>query len=102
MVRRSSVSFRRTRLSCWSTLHCTRCSKISLRTLVTPPQEEVDRLLKLPEDDPAVIAFEDKVMADRVVFGSGRIIADDLGELLVLSGNGYGIGAYKILRAGDV
>lgn len=72
--------------------------KVSLRTLVVPPQEEVDRLLQLPEDDPAVIAFEDKVMADRVVFGLGRIIADDFGELLVLSGNGYGIGAYKILR----
>lgn len=72
--------------------------KVSLRTLVAPPQEEVDRLLQLPEDDPAVIAFEDKVMADRVVFGLGRIIADDFGELLVLSGNGYGIGAYKILR----
>lgn len=72
--------------------------KVSLRTLVVPPQEEVDRLLELPEDDPAVIAFEDKVMADRVVFGLGRIIADDFGELLVLSGNGYGIGAYKILR----
>src|SRR5260370_1856477 len=37
-------------------------------------------------------------MADRVVFGLGRIIADDFGELLVLGGNGYGIGAYKILR----
>jgi len=37
-------------------------------------------------------------MADRVVFGLGRIVADDFGELLTLSGNGYGIGAYKILR----
>ncbi len=72
--------------------------KVSLRMLASPPQEEVDRLLKLPEDDPAVIAFEDRVMADRVVFGLGRIIADDFGELLVLAGNGYGIGAHKILR----
>ena len=72
--------------------------RVSLRTLVAPPQEEVDLLLKLPEDDPTVTAFEDKVMADRVVFGLGRIIADDFGELLTLSGNGYGIGAYKILR----
>lgn len=72
--------------------------KVSLRMLAAPPQDEVDRLSKLPEDDPAVIAFEDKVMADRVVFGLGRIIADDFGELLVLGGNAYGIGAYKILR----
>jgi Family of unknown function (DUF5677) len=72
--------------------------KVSLRTLPAPPQDEVERLLKLSEDDPAVIAFEDKVMADRVVFGLGRIIADDFGELITLSGNGRGIGAYKILR----
>jgi hypothetical protein len=72
--------------------------KVSLRALAPPSQEEADRLRELPEDDPAVIAFEGRVMADRVVFGLGRIIADDFGELLVLSGNGYGIGAYKILR----
>lgn len=72
--------------------------KVGLRTLEAPPQEEVDRLLELPEDDPAVIAFEDKMMADRVVFGLGRIIADDLGEVVTLSGNGRGIGAYKVLR----
>jgi hypothetical protein len=72
--------------------------KVSLRTLVVPPQDEVDRFRQLPENDPAFIAFEDKVMADRVVFGLGRIIADDFGEVLALSGNGYGIGAYKILR----
>lgn len=72
--------------------------KVSLRTLVAPPQEEVDRLLKLPEDDPAFLEFEDKVMADRVVFGLGRIILDDFAELITLSGNGRGIGAYKILR----
>lgn len=45
--------------------------KVSLRTLRAPSQEEVEPLLKLPEDNPAVIAFEDKVMADRVVFGLG-------------------------------
>jgi hypothetical protein len=72
--------------------------KVGLRTLAVPPQEEVERLLQLPEDDPAIIACEDKVMADRVVFGLGRIIADDFGEVITLSGNGYGIGAYKVLR----
>src|SRR6266851_3044398 len=40
----------------------------------------------------------DKRMADVVVFYLGRIAADDFGELLVLCGNGRGIGAYKILR----
>ena len=37
-------------------------------------------------------------MADRLVFGLGRIIADDFGELVTLVGNGRGIGAHKILR----
>ncbi len=72
--------------------------KAFLRTLVAPPEQEVERLKGLPESDPAVVAFEDKVMADRVIFYLGRIAVDDFGELLILSGNGRGIGAYKILR----
>lgn len=81
----------------WPALHRL-LETVSLRILPAPPQEEVEQLLKLPQDDPAVITFEDKMMADRVVFGLGRIIADDFGELIILGGNGYGIGAYKILR----
>lgn len=42
--------------------------------------------------------IEDRNMADGVVFFLGRAAADDFGELLVLAGNGRGIGAYKILR----
>ena len=68
------------------------------RTLRPPPQSEVDRLLKLEERDPEVVAFENKMMADRIVFFLGRIAADDFGEILILSGNGRGIGAYKVLR----
>jgi uncharacterized protein DUF5677 len=43
-------------------------------------------------------AVQDRRMADTVVFCLGRAAADDLGELLILCGNGRGIGAYKILR----
>jgi hypothetical protein len=35
---------------------------------------------------------------DRVVFFSGRLSAEDFMEILLLCGNGYGIGALKILR----
>ena len=72
--------------------------RVFLRSL--QPIDEIARepLLQLPETDPAVVAFEDKVMADLVVFYLGRIAADDFGELLTLSGNGRGFGAYKILR----
>ncbi len=54
-------------------------------------------MTQLPEDDPAVIAFEDRVMAEQVNFGLGGIGVDDFGEILILSGNGYGMGARKVL-----
>ena len=72
--------------------------KTLCRTLPPPPQSEVDRLLSRPISDPEVLAFEDKVTTDRVVFFLGRVAIDDFSEILVLSGNGLGIGAYKVLR----
>lgn len=72
--------------------------KVVLRQLPSPPEDEVDRLLTLPCGDPAAIAFENKVMADTIVFGLGRVIVDDFGEILTLAGNGRGVGANKILR----
>lgn len=36
--------------------------------------------------------------ADRVVFFIGRLCAEDFNEVFLLSGNGYGFGALKILR----
>ncbi len=72
--------------------------KVVLRQLPQPPQEEFDRLLALPDGDPAVVAFENKIMADRVIFGLGRVIVDDFGEIITLAGNGRGVGANKILR----
>lgn len=36
--------------------------------------------------------------ADRVVFFSGRLCVEDFMEILLLCGNGYGVGALKILR----
>src|SRR5450432_3621759 len=70
---------------------------VVLRQLPSPPQDEVDRLT-LPEDDPAVVAFWNRVMADTIVFGLGRVIVDDFGEILTLAGNGLGVGGNKILR----
>jgi hypothetical protein len=45
-----------------------------------------------------VIAFEDSMMAGRVIFYLGRMAVDDFGEILTLAGNGRGFGAYKIVR----
>jgi hypothetical protein len=70
-------------------------TKIFIRPLARPSEEGIEGL---PDDDPAVIAFENKIITNRLVFYLGRTAADDFGELLVLSGNGYGVGALKILR----
>jgi len=71
---------------------------VFLRSLKPSDQSEKTPLLQLPEDHPTVIAFEDNVMADLAIFYLGRMAVDDFGELLTLSGNGRGFGAYKILR----
>jgi hypothetical protein len=42
--------------------------------------------------------FSGSVLTDRVVFMLGRLCVEDFMEILVLAGNGYGIGALKILR----
>lgn len=69
-----------------------------IRQLAVPSQQDLEALEGLPDSDWRVIEFENKVWADRVVFYLGRVAVDDFGELLTLSGNGRGIGAYKILR----
>lgn len=73
-------------------------SRVFIRSLAPPSESERQVLLHLPDDDPAVIAFEDKIMADRVIFYLGRMAADDFGEICTLSGNGRGFGSYKIVR----
>lgn len=72
--------------------------KTFLRALKNPPEDQIDAISALPDDDPRVIAFDDKVWADRLVFYFGRMAVDDFGEVLNLAGNGRGLGAYKILR----
>jgi hypothetical protein len=72
--------------------------RVVCRTLAPPSQSEVDRLRGRPEDDVEVVAFENKATTDLVVFFLARIAAEDFSEILILSGNGRGIGAYKVLR----
>lgn len=73
-------------------------TKVFIRSLSQPPEDELEKLEHLPDSDPMVVDFENRVMTDRLVFFLGRTAADDFGELLTLSGNGYGVGALKILR----
>ncbi len=64
--------------------------KIFLRTLSFPGHGISDA-----QSD---IERENIELTQLSVFYLGRIAADDFGELLILAGNGKGIGAYKILR----
>ena len=73
-------------------------SKVSLRTLPMPDEPETSRFNELPESDADRVAFENKMNTDRILFALGRVVADDFGEVLVLAGNGLGIGAQKNLR----
>jgi hypothetical protein len=72
--------------------------RIFIRVLPKPSLDQIEKLKQLPSDDPSVIAFEDKISAERIVFFLGRIAVDDFGEIMILAGNGYGFGAHKIVR----
>ncbi len=69
-----------------------------IRPLARLDMAEQHAVLHLSDNAPAVIAFEDKIMANRSIFYLGRIAADDFGEVIALSGNGRGFGAFKIVR----
>jgi len=68
------------------------------RTIHPPSDETREKVAHLPDDDPQVVAIEDRYRTDLIVYTLGRIAIDDFGELIVLAGNGWGIGAMKILR----
>jgi Family of unknown function (DUF5677) len=72
--------------------------KTFIRALGQPSIEEIEIVEQLPESDPKVTEFDNRVWADRVVFYLGRIAADDFSELLLLASNGYGFGSLKVLR----
>ncbi len=68
------------------------------RTLKVPGEDVMSPLAHLPDDDPQVVAVSNKYLSDQIIFTLGRIAVDDFSELIVLAGNGWGIGALKTLR----
>ena len=77
------------------------CNKVFDRTL--PPADENGRqaLLdaNLPDDDPAVIAWEDRVTASNLIFYLGVMACDDFNAVAILSGNGVGFASFVHLRS---
>jgi hypothetical protein len=65
------------------------------RTILPPDQAQFEGLA---DDDPKVIAAEDRYKADLSSWVLARTAVDDFSEILILSCNGYGIGALKTLR----
>ena len=68
------------------------------RTIHPPSKETWEKVAHLPDDAPEVRAIEDKYRTDVIVYTLGRIAVDDFSELVSLAGNGWGVGALKILR----
>ncbi len=62
-------------------------------------KEEADAVAHLADDDPQVLAVEDKYKANIASFILARLAIDEFSEMLVLASNGFGLGALKILRS---
>jgi Family of unknown function (DUF5677) len=77
------------------------CNKVFDRTL--PPHDENGRqaLLEanLPDDDPAVVAWEDRNATGNLIFHFGLMAAGDLNAVLLLGANGAGFSAFILLRS---
>jgi hypothetical protein len=77
------------------------CNKIFNRTLEPPDANEYQALLaaNLPDEDPAVVAWEDRVTASNLIFHFGLMACDDFSAVLFLSANGAGFAAFVHLRS---
>lgn len=79
----------------WSELQET-VKRVMLNRTIEGP--DLQALEPLPDDDPRMIAAEDRYKADLSSFVLARTAIDDFSEMLVLASNGFGLGAFKILR----
>jgi hypothetical protein len=70
--------------------------EVMLNRVIHPP--DMEPLKDLADDDPLVLAAEDRYKADISSFMMARIAVDDFSELLTLASNGWGNGAMKTLR----
>ena len=69
---------------------------VMLNRIIDPP--DIEPLKDLADNDPIVLAAEDRYKADISSFMMARIAVDDFSELLTLASNGWGNGAMKTLR----
>jgi hypothetical protein len=73
--------------------------KVMLDRTINPGiKADAAAVVDLPDDDPRVLAVEDRYEANIASFVLARTAIDDFSELLILASNGWGIGALKTLR----
>jgi len=70
--------------------------EVMLNRIIHPP--DIEPLKDLADNDPLMLAAEDRYKADIASFMMARIAVDDFSELLTLASNGWGNGAMKTLR----
>jgi hypothetical protein len=77
------------------------CNNVFDRTLPPTDEKERQELLdaNLLDDDPAVIAWEDRVAASNLIFYLGVMACDDFSAVAILSGNGVGFASFVHLRS---
>lgn len=77
------------------------CNKVFNRPLQPPDESERQLLLdaNLRDDDPTVVAWEDRVTAGNLIFHFGLMACDDFSAITLLSGNGAGFSAFILLRS---
>ena len=77
------------------------CNKVFDRTLPPPDENERQALLdlNLPDDNPAVAAWEDRITSSNLIFYLGVMACDDFNAVAILSGNGVGFASFVHLRS---
>ena len=77
------------------------CNKVFDRTLPPPDENERQALLdlNLPDDDSAVVAWEDRITSSNLIFYLGVMACDDFKAIATLSGNGVGFASFVHLRS---
>lgn len=77
------------------------CNKVFDRTLPQPDESERRAFLaaNLPDDDPAVVAWEDRITSSNLIFYLGVMACDDFNAVAILSGNGVGFASFVHLRS---
>ena len=72
--------------------------KVFRRTFDFAPQDALERIRALPEEDEERIKFQDSLLVKRIAYYISRSAVEEFHDIILLAANSKGIGAQKILR----